>query len=222
MQTQTHTKQQELAELRARVRQLEAELAAEELALRRQVSRDYPAYLATGGFLLGIFGAMASLIFNVIGSLVAGKPPLELIRVYLSFPLGARAFQLAEDGGARSYAVGDSLIIALGCCLYLGTGMLLGVPVTLALRTFAPRRSIVTRLVVGGLAALVIWGVNFYGILWWLQPLLFGGRWIVDGSHLPWWVAAATHLVFGWTIALLYPLVRPEPASQPISLQPSN
>jgi hypothetical protein len=222
VQTQTHTKQQELAELRARVRQLEAELAAEELALRRQVSRDYPAYLATGGFLLGIFGAMASLIFNVIGSLVAGKPPLELIRVYLSFPLGARAFQLAEDGGARSYAVGDSLIIALGCCLYLGTGMLLGVPVTLALRTFAPRRSIVTRLVVGGLAALVIWGVNFYGILWWLQPLLFGGRWIVDGSHLPWWVAAATHLVFGWTIALLYPLVRPEPASQPISLQPSN
>jgi len=218
VQTQTHTKQQELAELRSRVRQLEAEIAAEELALRRQVSRDYPAYLATGGFLLGIFGAMASLIFNVIGSLVAGKPPLELIRVYLSFPLGARAFQLAEGGGAHSYAVGDSLIIALGCCLYLGTGMLLGVPVTLALRTFAPRRSVVTRLVVGGLAALVIWGVNFYGILWWLQPLLFGGRWIVDGSHLPWWVAAATHLVFGWTIALLYPLVRPEPANRTESM----
>ena len=222
MQTQTHTKQQELAELRARTRQLESEIAAEELALRQQVSRDYPAYLATGGFLLGIFGAMASLIFNVIGSLVAGKPPLELIRVYLSFPLGGAGLSAYRRWGAHAYAVSDSLIIALGCCLYLGTGMLLGVPVTLALRTFAPRRSMVTRLVVGGLAALVIWGVNFYGILWWLQPLLFGGRWIVDGSRLPWWVAAATHVVFGWTIALLYPLVRPEPTNRPSDLPSSN
>ena len=27
-----------------------------------------------------------------------------------------------------------------------------------------------------------------------------------EPGYLPWWVAAATHLVFGWTIALLYPL----------------
>ena len=32
------------------------------------------------------------------------------------------------------------------------------------------------------------------------------GNWITNPSYLPWWVAAATHLVFGWTIALLYPL----------------
>ena len=99
MQTQIHTKQQELEALRTRARQLEAEIAAEELALRRQLSRDYPAYYATGGFLLGIFGAMASLLFNVIGSLVAGKNPLELIRVYLTFPLGERALQLTEGRG---------------------------------------------------------------------------------------------------------------------------
>jgi hypothetical protein len=51
----------------------------------------------------------------------------------------------------------------------------------------------------------------FYGILSWLQPLLVEGdpgNWITSFKpvFLPWWVAAATHLVFGWTIALLYPL----------------
>ena len=40
-----------------------------------------------------------------------------------------------------------------------------------------------------------------------LQPLLFGRHWIVDG--VPWWVAAATHLVYGWTILLLVPVARP-------------
>jgi len=50
--------------------------------------------------------------------------------------------------------------------------------------------------------ALCLWAINFYAVLCWLQPLLFGGRWIID--LIPWWVAAATHVVFGWTIALLY------------------
>ena len=56
--------------------------------------------------------------------------------------------------------------------------------------------------------SLAIWAFNFYGILSWLQPLLIGGdpgNWITNPKYLPWWVAAATHLVFGWTIALLYP-----------------
>ena len=59
------------------------------------------------------------------------------------------------------------------------------------------------------LLSLAVWLVNFYGILYWLQPLLFGGRWIVD--LIPWWVAAPTHLVFGWTMVVLYPLGRYRP-----------
>ena len=38
----------------------------------------------------------------------------------------------------------------------------------------------------------------------WLQPLLFHGDWIV--TMIPPWVAALTHLVFAWTMALVYPL----------------
>jgi hypothetical protein len=55
---------------------------------------------------------------------------------------------------------------------------------------------------------LLVWVVNVYGILSWLQPLTCGGRWITDNSVLPWWVAAVTHVAFGLTMAILYPLGR--------------
>ncbi len=46
-----------------------------------------------------------------------------------------------------------------------------------------------------------VWVVNFYGVLSWMQPLLIGGNWIVE--QIPVYVAAATHLVFGWTMLLV-------------------
>jgi hypothetical protein len=52
--------------------------------------------------------------------------------------------------------------------------------------------------------ALAVWVVNFYFILSWLQPVLIGGNWILE--LVPAWVAALTHLVFGWTTAIVYPL----------------
>jgi hypothetical protein len=48
---------------------------------------------------------------------------------------------------------------------------------------------------------LVIWIVNFYGILSWLQPMLFGGDWII--SAIPFWVAALTHVVFALTMVII-------------------
>jgi len=206
------SKREELEALRSRVSQIEAELAEAENVSVPQVSRDYPMYYAAGGFLLGLLAAMGSLLFNVLGSLVAGKDPLELIRIYLTFPLGDKALQLVEGGGQGAYAVGDGVIIALGCCLYIGTGMLLGIPITLAIQKLAPKGPLFKRVIIGALAAILIWVVNFYAILSWLQPLLFGGHWIVDNSLLPWWVAAATHAVFGIAIALLYPMIQDTPA----------
>ena len=105
--------------------------------------------------------------------------------------------------------MGDGVILAIGCCLYLGTGMLLGIPVYLALTRFAANGGLVARLAVASVVSLAIWGFNFYAVLSWLQPLLIGGdpgNWITNPSYLPRWVAAATHLVFGWTIALMYPM----------------
>jgi hypothetical protein len=209
------SKREELDQLRRKVRTLESEVAAEEQAQNAQALREYPVYYATMGCLLGIFGAAISLLFNLIGAMAAGKNPFELIRVYLTFPLGENALRLT-DHVAKAYVVSDSVIVAFGCCLYLLTGMVLGIPVALALGWLAPRGTLLKRLIVAGVVALLIWAFNFYAILSWLQPLLFGGRWIVDNVHLPWWVAAATHLVFGATIAVLYPVVRPVPERVPV------
>ena len=204
----TETRRQELERIRAQMLELEAEVDKETALKGWRATGYYTAYYATAGFMLGIFGAMASLVFNIIGATVAGKNPLELIRIYLTFPLGEKAIELTESGQS-GYAVGDGVILAIGCCLYLATGMLLGIPVYLALTRLGGKRGLLWRLVVATIVSLAIWAFNFYAILSWLQPLLIGGdpgNWITNPRFLPWWVAAATHLVFGWTIALLYPL----------------
>lgn len=211
----TESKRQELEALRQRVAELEADLNQDDADRGWRPTGLYPAYAATAGFLLGIFGAMTSLLFNVIGGMVAGKDPLELIRVYLTFPLGEKALQLANQA-QPVYAVGDGVILAIGCCLYLLTGMFLGVPVYLALATFASKGGFVKRSLVATVSVLAIWAISFYGVLSWLQPMLFGGNWITDNSRLPWWVAAATHVVFGITIVLAYPLGEYTPYSRPI------
>ncbi|MFM7131104.1 MAG: hypothetical protein ACKO0V_17290 [bacterium] len=165
----------------------------------------YFYYDAASGFMLGVFGSVVSLMFNVIGSVIAGLDPLQLIRVYLTFPLGQQALNLAEAGGTTK-SVPDGLILALGCCLYLGTGMLLGVPVFLVVNTLGKNKGAVQRVIVAVMVSLAVWAFNFYAILSWLQPAFFGGNWITSGEYLPWWVAAATHAVFGATIAILAPL----------------
>ncbi len=207
-------KQQELAALRERVQQLEGELTATETEGQWPPQKFYLEYYATSGFLLGIFGAMTSLLINVIGAPIAGRSPLELIRVYLTFPLGEKALQLASQQ-TDVYIIGDGVMLAIGCCLYLGTGMILGVPFFITLVRLTEKSSIGVRLLVATGLSLVLWMINFYGILSWLQPALFGGHWITDPAVLPTWVAVVTHLVFGWTLALAYPLGRFQVYQQP-------
>lgn len=194
---QREAKEAELAELRERAAKLEAELAAGS-APRWQAKGYYAAYYATTGFMLGIFGAAASLLLNVVGSTLVERHPLDLIRIYLTFPLGEKALTLGLD---------DGLVLAIGCCLYLGTGMLLGIPFQMILARFFPDgrpSSLLPRLAVASVLAIVVWLVSYYGILSWLQPLLFGGDWIV--RLVPWYIGALTHLVYGWTMALVFPL----------------
>lgn len=198
-------KQQQLAELKHQVEQLEAEVAKETAADQWDHSRFYGTYYGTVGFVYGGIAAMVSLLANVIGAPIAGKNSLEIIRVYLTFPLGEKALGLTSAEGSQ-YVIGDGTILALGCCLYIGTGMCLGVLFHWIICRFALRKSLVVRLIWGTVLAVVVWVVNFYGILSWLQPALFGGDWITDPEILPGWVALSTHLVFGWTMALMAPL----------------
>jgi hypothetical protein len=134
-----------------------------------------------------LFGAAASLLFNIIGSTMVGQHPLELIRIYLTFPLGESALSV-ENGFA----------LAAGLCLYLGTGMFGGIPIHMILGRYFRASTLKVRFVAATVLGLGVWLVNFYGILSWLQPWLIGGNWILKLIPIP--VAAATHLVFAWTM----------------------
>ena len=209
-------KLQELEDLRAKVRELETQVEAEKTAGQWPPKGFYAEYYATTGFILGMFGAVMSLIVNVIGAPIAGKSPLELIRIYLTFPLGEKALELAS-GVKDAYVIGDGVILAVGCCLYIGTGMLLGIPFFVSLVWLTEGKSVIYRLFIATILAALLWVINFWGILSWLQPLLFNGNWITNPEYLPSWVALVTHLIFGWTLALLYPWTKFQAYTQPTS-----
>ncbi len=158
-----------------------------------------PIPYASAGLWQGGLAGCTSLLFNIIGSVMwpaingQQQHALRLIQVYLTFPLGESALQL--DSG---------MLLALGCLMYLAIGMIYGMLFVLVISYFLPHAGIGSRLLVCSVLAVVVWISNFYGILLWLQPLLLGGRWIIE--LVPWWVAALTHLAFGWTMAIIYPL----------------
>jgi hypothetical protein len=152
---------------------------------------------ARSGAFFGAIAGSTSLLANIIGSVLwpafSGheQHPLRIIQIYLTFPLGESALQL-----------NSGVLLALGCILYLVTGIVYGLLFEVVISYFLPHSNLRVRLVVCSFLGLAVWAFNFYAVLAWLQPLLLGGRWIID--LVPWWVAAVTHLVFGWTLALLY------------------
>lgn len=144
------------------------------------------------GMILGMIGAGASLMVNVVGAALVGRESLDLIRVYLTFPMGADALDPATTGGK---------VLFVGCVLYLVTGGIFGIMYHLMMRWYFHAAPLRKRFIVTTIAGVALWIVNFYLILSWLQPALLGGNWIL--TELPFWVAAGTHLVFVWTMFLV-------------------
>lgn len=183
----------QLTELKHQVARIESQLSSPSVIGGWQPSGYYMTYHVLAGMVLGLFAAAASLLFNIVGAAMFGEHPLQLIRVYLPFPMGEKALQLDT--------INDGFILAAGCCLYLGTGMIGGIPFHVVLSRFFGAASASKRFAVATLLGLGVWVVNYYGVLYWLQPMLIGGRWIVE--MVPIYVAIATHLVFGWTMLLV-------------------
>lgn len=182
----------ELDELKARVAALESEIASPPRQGAWVPREYYTTYHLLAGMVLGLVAASTSLLYNIVGATLLGKHPLEIIRVYLTFPMGAQA--LSFD------AVQNGFALAAGCCLYLATGMIGGIPFHMILTRYFANASFGVRFFVSSVLGVGVWLINFYGILSWLQPMLIGGNWIVD--RVPILVALSTHLVFGWTMML--------------------
>lgn len=184
---ETEAKLAELHRLEAEAERLRVEMFRHPHPTAWAPKGYYTMFHVMAGMILGLIGAGASLLFNVVGSLTVGQHPLQLIRIYLTFPLGQEALTL--DSG---------IALATGCCLYLATGAVFGITLHLILSRFFTDASTTKRYLVATFMGIALWLVNYYGILSWLQPLLFNGSWIVQ--LVPWWVAALTHLVFAWTL----------------------
>lgn len=184
------------------IRDLEAQAAAAEGDVPSWPPKDfYLLWHVVVGLTLGGLGAAVSLLANGLAAPLFGKRALELIRVYLTFPMGAKALQLD-----------DATVLAVGCVLYLFTGALYGIFMHLVLAVSFADASRGKRFLVASAIGLGLWIVNFYLILSWLQPLLLGGNWIV--RLVPPWVGAFTHLAFAWTIAAAETWGRFEPYRQ--------
>ena len=147
-------------------------------------------YHITSGAILGGFGSITSLLFNIIGAVIVGKHPLELIRVFMTFPMGEAALKSDAD-----------TILIIGVILYIVTGSILGILFELIMAKYFKDNSLMQKLLVAIGISVAIWVVNFYVIISWMQPMLFGGSWILE--MIPWWVAALTHIVFGLTMLLI-------------------
>jgi hypothetical protein len=192
----------ELEGLRDRVSVLEAQIDASSPQPTNWPPRQfYWLYYAIAGFALGGIGAMTSLLFNVVVSFFEGRHPFHIIQVYLTVGLGATALTL-----------NDNLTLVMGCLLYLLFGMLLGIPFHSIISRRLSSSSMLLKFAAVTVASLTVWIGVFYGILSWLQPMLTGGNWVLH--EIPWWLAASTHLVYGWTMLAVQQLGRFAPFLQ--------
>ena len=190
------TREQKLA----RIDELEAELASlmHDVEDQAPIKPDetwppktfYWWYHITTGSILGGIGAIVSLFINVIGSVIFDKNPFELIRIFMTFPMGEGAFTSASD-----------VTLIIGIMLYIVTGAFYGIIFEIIIAKYFKHSKRTQRVFVAIGVGLGIWIINFYGILSWLQPMLFGGNWILN--MIPFWVAALTHIVFALTMVFI-------------------
>ena len=184
-----------------RIQELQAETSALLSTIDKESAAKHPDeswppktfywwYHITTGSILGGFGAIASLFFNVVGSVIFDKNPFELIKIFMTFPMGGSALTSNSE-----------TVLIIGIILYIVTGSFYGVIFEVIMARYFKTSSRGSRVIAAMGIGVAIWIINFYGILSWLQPMLFDGNWILQ--MIPFWVALLTHLVFALTMALI-------------------
>jgi len=178
--------------MRRDLQRLYEEAARIEEALDERLGGGLPRFSASlrsglpAGILLGFVAASGSLLLHVIGSLLMGLHPLQIVRAGMSLFLGVWAFDI-ETGP----------VLAFATCLYLIVGSLLGIPLHRAFsRTFVAAPGI-WRFLAATAIGMVL---SLFSI-----PLL---------HETPFWFAASTILAYVWIFLLLENWGRP--AARPV------
>lgn len=142
----------------------------------------------TVGSVAGFLGAITCLICNIAGAFVLGVEPLRLLRIYATILEGRRALDISRD---------NFFIAAF--VVHIVTGVLFGTIFALGARKFC---SGLDRYILAGTGyGIAIWLLSFYGILSWLQPLLYGRAFIL--AEIPIAVAVLTHICYGVAVAFV-------------------
>jgi hypothetical protein len=154
----------------------------------------YLTFYVVAGTIIGILGSLASFLFNVAGSLVLQQDPLRFLRVYGTVFLGQEA--LTTD---------DLNFFMLVAVVHFSVGAMAGAVFHVFINRFFPVGAL-RQILLGAAYGLLMWVVNFYLVLSWLEPALVGHDYVLQ--LMPAWVAALTHLVYGVTLGALQPLGR--------------
>jgi len=181
---------------RARIVELEAEMAAAgAVPLSTWPPQGfYLTYYIVAGSILGILGSLASFLFNVFGSLVVDQDPYYFLRVYGTVFLGEAALKTT-----------DLNFFMLVAVVHFSVGAMAGAVFHVWINRFGPQLPR-QQIAAGAVYGLLMWIVNFYLVLLWLEPALVGQAYVLQ--LMPAWVAALTHVVFGLTLGVLQPLGR--------------
>jgi hypothetical protein len=154
----------------------------------------YLTFYIVAGTTIGILGSAVSFLFHIIGSLLVKQDPLLFLRVYGTVFLGAKA--LTTD---------DHTFFMLVAIVHFCVGATAGAVFHVLVNRFVPERPAL-QVALGCGYGLLMWVVNFYVVIAWLQPRLVGQAYVLE--LMPAWVAALTHLIYGLCIGLLAPLGR--------------
>ena len=120
--------------------------------------------------------------------------PLLFLRVYGTVFLGPRAL--------TTEYLNFFMLVAV---VHFSVGASAGAVFQVFISRFVPDRPGL-QIVLGGVYGLLMWVVNFYVVIAWLQPRLFGEALVL--KLMPVWIAALTHLIYGLTLGVLQPLAR--------------
>jgi hypothetical protein len=187
--------QNQIDQQRHKLEELETQLEQQTSKPQKSWYRSgfYTSYYVMSGLILGALASWVSLIFNIIGAWIAYGDPLRLLRVYATF-FGGEAVLTGQYAGVA---------ILLALVLHSATGSVVGAPIHVIYSRYVVKGSLQSRILIGIGLGVVMWLVNVYAILSWLQPMVTGGTWIID--EIPWWVALFTHVSFTLTMLILQP-----------------